>query len=148
MSLRSEIVRIVNELLAGSKKISELDEVVSATNDDLIEIVQAGVNVKIKKSNLVTGGGGGGSWGSITGTITDQTDLVTYVSNNAVYPGGDSMTGNLAMGGNKVTGLGAATTNGDAVRYEQLTPVVQAYADSIANSAKFLTAQYMQQNYI
>ena len=32
---------------------------------------------------------------------------------------GFTMTGNVAMGTNKITGLGAATTNGDAVRYEQ-----------------------------
>jgi len=30
-----------------------------------------------------------------------------------------TMSGNIAMGTNKVTGLGAGTTNGDAVRYEQ-----------------------------
>ena len=30
------------------------------------------------------------------------------------------MTGNLAMGGNKVTGLAASSSNGDAVRHEQL----------------------------
>ena len=33
---------------------------------------------------------------------------------------GGTMFGNLAMSGNKVTGLGAATTAGDALRYEQL----------------------------
>lgn len=33
---------------------------------------------------------------------------------------GGTMSGNIAMGGNKVTGLGAATTAGDATRYEQL----------------------------
>jgi hypothetical protein len=32
---------------------------------------------------------------------------------------GDTMTGNLAMSSNKVTGLGAATVNGDAVRYNE-----------------------------
>ena len=37
-----------------------------------------------------------------------------------VAKAGDTMSGNLAMGSNKVTGLGAATTNGDALRYEQL----------------------------
>ena len=35
---------------------------------------------------VVTGGGGGGvAWGAITGTVTDQTDLTTYLSSN-YYP--------------------------------------------------------------
>lgn len=59
MSLRSEIIKVINQVLAGSKKITELTEVVSTTDDDYIEIVQSGANVKVKKSNLVTGGGGG-----------------------------------------------------------------------------------------
>lgn len=29
---------------------------------------------------VVTGGGGGAVWGGITGTVTDQTDLVTYIT--------------------------------------------------------------------
>lgn len=37
-----------------------------------------------------------------------------------VNKAGDSMSGALAMGSNKITGLGAATGNGDALRYEQL----------------------------
>jgi hypothetical protein len=28
----------------------------------------------------ISGGGGAGIWGSITGTITDQTDLINYIS--------------------------------------------------------------------
>ena len=38
----------------------------------------------------------------------------------ALLLAGGTMAGNIAMGSNKVTGLAAATTNGDAVRYEQL----------------------------
>jgi hypothetical protein len=77
MSLRSEIIKVINQVLAGSKKITELTEVVSTTDDDYIEIVQSGTNVKVKKSNLVTGAA---EWGGITGTVTDQTDLVTYIN--------------------------------------------------------------------
>lgn len=41
-----------------------------------------------------------------------------------VSKSGDTMSGNLAMGGNKVTGLAAAAANGEAVRYEQLQDVI------------------------
>jgi hypothetical protein len=37
-----------------------------------------------------------------------------------VNKSGDTMSGNLAMGGNKVTGLAAAVNPGEAVRFEQL----------------------------
>jgi len=54
---------------------------VSAT---IQQIVGQGVSVQNIVPNSVTintgGASGGGSWGSITGTITDQTDLVTYVN--------------------------------------------------------------------
>jgi hypothetical protein len=39
---------------------------------------------------------------------------------NKVAKAGDTMSGNLALGGNKVTGLAAASGNGEAVRYEQV----------------------------
>ena len=37
----------------------------------------------------------------------------------ALLKAGGTMAGNIAMGNNKVTGLAAASSNGDAVRYEQ-----------------------------
>lgn len=74
MSVRSEIIRVLNEVLGNSKKISELTALPSnVANDDLIEIVRAGVNYKGTGSQLPSGGGG--AWGSITGTLSDQTDL-------------------------------------------------------------------------
>lgn len=44
----------------------------------------------------------------------------------ALPKAGGTMSGAIAMGGNKVTGLAAASANGDAVRYEQ---VVATYAE-------------------
>ena len=41
---------------------------------------------------------------------------------------GATFSGDIAMGGNKVTGLAAASANGEAVRYEQLT-AAGAYSD-------------------
>ena len=47
------------------------------TNDDLQTVIQ-------KLAEAIEGGGGGGAvWGAITGTLTDQTDLINYLS--AVY---------------------------------------------------------------
>ena len=50
-----------------------------------------------------------------------DTLYVNTQDNLRVLKSGDTMTGALAMSGNKITGLAAGTTNGDAVRYEQLT---------------------------
>lgn len=75
MSLRSEVIRILNEILGNSKKISELTSLPSnVQNTDQIEVVRSGVNYKALGSQLPSGGGGG-TWGSITGTLSDQTDL-------------------------------------------------------------------------
>lgn len=45
---------------------------------------------------------------------------------------GGTMTGPVAMGGSKITGLAAGTANGDAVRFEQLSPI---WAVGIAESS-------------
>lgn len=49
------------------------------------------------------------------------------IENNLTYSpvnkAGDSMSGNLAMNTNKVTGLAAASSNGDAVRFEQIPDI-------------------------
>ena len=48
----------------------------------------------------------------------------------ALLLAGGTMTGAIAMGSNKITGLAAGTSNGDAVRYEQLT-ALEAEVDAI-----------------
>jgi hypothetical protein len=44
------------------------------------------------------------------------------LSGLATMSGAPTLGNNLAAGGNKITGLGAGTVNGDAVRFEQLYP--------------------------
>jgi hypothetical protein len=52
--------------------------------------------------------------------ITNWYDAITVSLINKLSLSGGTMSGNIAMGSNKVTGLAAASANGDAVRYEQL----------------------------
>lgn len=57
MSLRSEVVRIFNELLANGKKITQLpDADLPLTGNEYIEIVQNGINKKVQVSELPGGG--------------------------------------------------------------------------------------------
>lgn len=73
MSLRSEIIRVLNEILGNSKKVSELDSLpTNVDNSDLIEVVRAGQNYKATGSQLPSGGGG--TVESVTGTGVDNTD--------------------------------------------------------------------------
>lgn len=72
-----------------------------------------------------------GSGQYISVSNTTPRSLLNYVSPQVstligakVAKSGDTMSGNLAMGSNKVTGLAASTANGDAVRYEQLDEFV------------------------
>lgn len=83
--------------------------------------------------NLVTtlAGGGGGTWGSITGTLSSQTDLQAALDAKLALAGG-TMSGAIAMGNQKITGLGAATTNGDALRYQQLIGVQDLFIPASA----------------
>jgi len=54
------------------------------------------------------------------GRIT-ATSTAAPSDTSRVLKAGDTMSGALAMGSNKITGLAAASANGDAVRYEQIT---------------------------
>lgn len=59
---------------------------------------------------------------SATGTIASYEQLGAIVDlSGYLEKSGGTMTGAIAMGNNKITGLAAGTANGDAVRYEQLS---------------------------
>lgn len=96
----------------------------------IVEMVYDGTN--FQAIGIVTSGGSA-TWGSITGTLSSQSDLNTALTAR-VLKAGDTMTGDLAFGGTqKNTGLAAGTAAGDSLRYEQVyliptTPTVTANA--------------------
>lgn len=59
----------------------------------------------------------------ITSTALQAT-LGAYLAATYLSLSGGTMSGNIAMGTNKVTGLGAATANGQAVRYDEFQAIV------------------------
>ena len=70
-----------------------------------------------KLYNTATGNEVAGFTGGGTNTrVFFDGDLQNYIRHNGTI----AFTANQAMGGFKLTGLGAGTTNGDAVRYEQV----------------------------
>ena len=60
----------------------------------------------------------------------------------ALPKAGGSMSGAIAMGGNKITGLAAGSANGDAVRYEQLTGLIKTATGTIGTSATSAEVAY------
>lgn len=59
------------------------------------------------------------AWGNITGTLSNQTDLNSSLSGK-VNDTGDTLSGNLNLGGNKITNLAAGSSNGEALRFNEL----------------------------
>jgi len=59
----------------------------------------------------IASGGGGGVWGSITGTLTAQTDLTSYVTGLGYQTAGDVST--YVTGLNYITSAGLSVTNID-----------------------------------
>ncbi len=60
----------------------------------------------------------------------------------ALPKAGGTMSGAIAMGGNKITGLAAGSANGDAVRYEQLTGLIKTATGTIGTSATSAEVAY------
>lgn len=78
MSVRSEVIRIFNELIGQAKKISDLPAAGSVAGADLVEVSQGGVSKKATITQVASGGAA--VWGGIGGTLSDQTDLQTALN--------------------------------------------------------------------
>lgn len=93
MSLRSEVIRIVNELLGNSKKISELPPAAALTGTEEVELNQGGVSVRTTTQDMANLASGGGvqdlfisataMWPRTTGPCADltKTELATSLFN-------------------------------------------------------------------
>lgn len=94
MSLRSEIIKVINEIFSGSRKISDLDAAGTLNDADLLEVVQGGVNKKATVSQISTGSFSAlDDWNFATSGPspgdfpTDQTKIY-IVTDDSVYPSG------------------------------------------------------------
>ena len=77
---------------------------------------------------------------TISSTTTNSTnsDIATALTNCVTRDGQSPATANLPLGGFKVTGLAAGTSNGDSVRYEQVQYL--ANVGSAGSSGSVLTS--------
>jgi len=92
------------------------------------------IALKVSKAGDLMSGyldmGGYGLVNVVNPTNPQDTATKAY-ADLKVLKAGDTMSGALAMGGNKITGLAAATANGDAVRFEQV-PIFTKFSGSWA----------------
>lgn len=90
MSLRSEVIRIVNELLGNSKKISELPAASALTGSEQVELNQSGTSARTTAQAIANlGGGGGGAVSSVftrTGAVIAQTGDYTVAQVTGAAP--------------------------------------------------------------
>ncbi len=101
---------------------TQLDSKVGSTSGAISTVVSSNLNT----NRAVVSNGSGKITDSTTtsaeiGYVSGVTSAIQTQLNARVLKAGDTMSGNLAMGSNKITGLAAASSNGEAVRYEQLT---------------------------
>lgn len=69
----------------ANAKISDLANAGALTGGELVEVVQGGVNKQTTAQTIADLSGGGGTWGSITGTLSDQTDVQSALDAKAAH---------------------------------------------------------------
>jgi hypothetical protein len=81
----------------------------------------------------------GADFPAVASTLIESTkfnnvvnDIATGLSTAITKDGQTTVTANIPFGGNRITGLGAASANGDAIRYEQVNGVVTTAGDILA----------------
>lgn len=85
-----------------------------------LENIAAPIDDKVLKYTNASGyhwaeGGGAAVWGLITGTLSNQTDLITYVDNNLYKKGGNTFGANVSIGLNDAYALNIRTNGTDRI---------------------------------
>jgi hypothetical protein len=70
-------------------------------------------------------------------------DIASALTTSIATDGSSQITANIPFSGAKITGLGAGTTTGDAVRYEQVIGVFQPIDAGLTSIAALTGAGYM-----
>ena len=107
MSLRSEIVRILNELLSGSKKITELPTAGALSGLEYVEIVQDGINKKVAAANL-----SGGTF-DLSGVVRHRGNISLF-SNLFPNTGGTGSGGTVEANNRFYVGTASSTLTDEA----------------------------------
>lgn len=124
-----------NVIVNGQKAIATVAQTGTVIEDggaiDATSVIQteSGPQKVVKTYDLNGGGGGGGSatWGDISGTLSDQTDLQTAL---------DTKLQNTATGTNSLTILGKVSTYEKTVNIGDNSECYNVYAVSIGENAR------------
>jgi len=106
----------VNQLETDVNAIESELAAIQTDLDDTVTPVASASNLSVRLNHIAT------QLKNITGETDWKTVPADDLTDKLSLSGG-TMSGAIAMGSSKITGLAAATANGDALRYEQLVGV-------------------------
>ena len=120
----------------SNKKISELELVASNASGDQFPLVQNGETMKTTMSKIVT------YLDTIFTTTSDVASQITTAIAGKLSLTGGTMSGAIAMGTNKITGLGEPTANQDAVTKKYVDDLSSGFQNNydLGNTASGTTA--------